>query len=75
MARRTAVTLIGSYVAFRTKTGSCISDVRRTVNALWILLPAGLSELGATLPDPSRVRRPRDSNDSGRLALMARLSR
>jgi len=29
IARRTAVTLIGSYVAFSTSTGSCIRDARR----------------------------------------------
>src|ERR1700681_2843799 len=71
MARRTAVTLIGSYVAFRTRTGSCISDARRNGIELWILLPAGPSEPGTAAPDAWGVWCPRDSTDSGRRALIA----
>src|SRR5258708_29470415 len=50
MARRTAVTLIGSYVAFKTRTGSCISEARRFKNVFGYLLTPGLSEAGAAAP-------------------------
>src|SRR5580700_6980614 len=71
MARRTAVTLIGSYVAFRTRTGSCISDARRNGIELWILLPAGPSEPGTAAPEAWGVWCPRDSTGSRRRALIA----
>ena len=41
---------------------------------LWTLLPAGLSEPAEAVPEASGALRPRDSNDSGRLALTARPS-
>src|SRR5215470_14689972 len=63
MARRTAVTLIGSYVAFRTNTGSCMSEARRIESGLRGLLPAGDSELGAMARPASEVWPPRESPD------------
>src|SRR5258708_15022115 len=63
IARRTAVTLIGSYVAFSTSTGSCIRDARRGEIKLWDLLPAGASEPGMTSPLASGGQRPRGSTD------------
>src|SRR5271154_6334217 len=71
MARRTAVTLIGSYVALSTNTGSCISDARRSESELWILLPAGPSEPGTAAPEAWGVWCPRDSTGSSRRALIA----
>src|SRR6202023_1432125 len=67
----TAVTLIGSYVAFSTSTGSCINAMRRAVIGDANLLPAGLSDPGAIAPSASGVWRPRESTMLGRRALIA----
>src|SRR5579885_3875574 len=74
MARRTAVTLIGSYVAFRTSTGSCIRDERRGVRLRARRAPAFPEALGTSAPPTSGTYRPRASTASGRLALIARPS-
>jgi len=71
MARRTAVTLIGSYVALSTSTGSCISDARLGKVGLWDLLSAGSADPGALTLPASGAYRPRKSPDFGRFALIA----
>src|SRR5580692_112657 len=71
MARRTAVTLIGSYVALSTSTGSCISDARLGKIGLWDLLSAGSRDPGAAGQPASGAYRPRKSRDFGRFALIA----
>src|SRR5579875_1840492 len=55
-ARRTAVTLIGSNVAFRTNTGACITEGREEGDVAGL----GTSGSAATPPSPSlgRGRKP-----------------
>src|SRR6516225_9222000 len=71
MARRTAVTLIGSYVALSTNTGSCISEPRRGTAELWVLLPAGRSLEDTEASAAVRGLCPRGFGDSCRIALIA----
>src|SRR5436190_11679637 len=71
IARRTAVTLIGSYVAFNTSTGSCINDARRGNAGLWNLLSAGESSEGTTDLAASEAANRREYTPSLRVALIA----
>ncbi|GAC1667686.1 MAG: hypothetical protein NVS9B4_23550 [Candidatus Acidiferrum sp.] len=62
---------MGSYVAFSTNTGSCISDPRRDNAKDGFLLAAGESAVGVPALPTSGDRRPRGSTEFGRMALIA----